>query len=53
MTMISRQVGRTTDVSRDHEYTDWADVEAFVDEFLVSARLTSVPSVAATTAPRP
>jgi menaquinone-dependent protoporphyrinogen oxidase len=47
MTMISRQVGRTTDASRDHEYTDWADVEAFVDEFLAAARLGAVPSVTA------
>jgi len=34
MRMISQQRGASTDTSRDHEYTDWEDVEAFVDEFL-------------------
>ena len=37
MRMIARQQGRPTDTSKDFEYTDWADVEAFVDEFLASA----------------
>ena len=46
MSMISRQVGRSTDTSQDHEYTDWADVEAFVDEFLAAAGSTAVASVA-------
>jgi menaquinone-dependent protoporphyrinogen oxidase len=45
MKMISRQQGRTTDTAHDHEYTDWADVEAFVDEFLTAAGSTAVPSV--------
>jgi menaquinone-dependent protoporphyrinogen oxidase len=46
MKMISRQQGRTTETATDHEYTDWADVEAFVDEFLTKAGTTAVPSVA-------
>ncbi len=46
MKMISRQQGRTTDTATDHEYTDWDDVETFVDEFLATAGLTSAPSVA-------
>ncbi|HET9978477.1 MAG TPA: flavodoxin domain-containing protein [Burkholderiaceae bacterium] len=37
MRMIARQRGRSTDTSQDHEYTDWDDVEAFVDEFLAHA----------------
>jgi menaquinone-dependent protoporphyrinogen oxidase len=37
MRMISRQYGRPTDTSKDFEYTDWNDVEAFVDEFLAAA----------------
>lgn len=46
MKLISRQQGRTTDTASDHEYTDWADVEAFVDEFLTVAGLTAVATVA-------
>lgn len=46
MKVISRAQGRTTDTAADHEYTDWADVEAFVDEFLGAAGITAVPSVA-------
>jgi menaquinone-dependent protoporphyrinogen oxidase len=46
MKMISRQQGRSTDTSHDNEYTDWVDVEAFVDEFLTAAGITAVPSVA-------
>jgi menaquinone-dependent protoporphyrinogen oxidase len=38
MRMIAKQRGASTDTSHDHEYTDWDDVEAFVDEFLVAAR---------------
>jgi menaquinone-dependent protoporphyrinogen oxidase len=39
MQMISRQQGRTTDTTHDHEYTKWDEVEAFVDEFLAAAHL--------------
>lgn len=39
MRMIARQQGHSIDTSQDHEYTDWDDVEAFVDEFLETARL--------------
>ena len=34
MKRISRKEGRSTDTSRDHEYTDWAAVEAFGNEVL-------------------
>jgi menaquinone-dependent protoporphyrinogen oxidase len=37
MRMIARHYGQTTDTSKDTEYTDWSDVEAFVDEFLAAA----------------
>jgi menaquinone-dependent protoporphyrinogen oxidase len=39
MRMIARQTGRSTDTSHDTEYTDWDDVERFVDEFLRLARI--------------
>jgi menaquinone-dependent protoporphyrinogen oxidase len=39
MRMISRQAGRPTDTSQDYEYTNWDEVEAFVDEFLAAAKL--------------
>lgn len=34
MKQISKREGGSTDTSRDHEYTDWAEVERFADEFL-------------------
>ena len=37
MRMIARHYGRPTDPSKDVEYTDWGDVESFVDEFLDAA----------------
>ena len=33
--MIASTKGASTDTSRDHEFTDWKDLEAFVDSFLV------------------
>ena len=36
MRMIAKHAGQTTDTSQDHEYTDWDDVEAFVDEFVAA-----------------
>ncbi len=35
--LIARQRGQNTDLTKDCEYTDWDDVEAFVDEFLAEA----------------
>jgi menaquinone-dependent protoporphyrinogen oxidase len=40
MRLIARQTGRSTDTSQDTEYTDWDDVERFVDEFLRLAHIT-------------
>lgn len=33
MKMIAKREGRTTDVSRDYEYTDWNAVRKFVNDF--------------------
>lgn len=44
MRLIAQQRGRSTDSSRDVEYTDWDDVEVFVDELL---RLAHVPGAGA------
>jgi menaquinone-dependent protoporphyrinogen oxidase len=37
MRMIARHHDRSADTSSDVEYTDWGDVERFVDEFLEAA----------------
>jgi menaquinone-dependent protoporphyrinogen oxidase len=47
MRMVAGQRGQATDASKDVEYSDWPDVEAFVDEFLVAAGI----SLAATASP--
>lgn len=39
MRLIAKQRGGSTDTSQDHEYTDWTDLEAFVDRFLVEAHV--------------
>ena len=44
MRRISGKTGRSTDTSRDHEYTDWAQVQAFA-ESIVSLVATPAPSV--------
>lgn len=36
----------SADLSQDHEYTDWVDVEKFVDEFLAAAGLPVAPRTA-------
>jgi menaquinone-dependent protoporphyrinogen oxidase len=33
MKRIARKVGAETDTSRDYEYTDWAALDQFIDEF--------------------
>lgn len=33
MRHMSRKAGQTTDTSRDHDFTDWAAVTAFADDF--------------------
>ena len=38
MKKASRMNGGSTDTSRDHEYTDWAQVRAFADQFADLAR---------------
>lgn len=39
MRLIARQKGQPTDTTRDYEYTNWIDVETFVDEFLAEAHI--------------
>lgn len=50
MKKASRMNGGSTDTSRDHEYTDWAQVDAFAQRFseLVSQSRRTVPEVAVT-----
>ena len=38
MVRIVRKAGGNTDTSRDYEYTDWADLRAFAEEFARSLR---------------
>jgi menaquinone-dependent protoporphyrinogen oxidase len=38
MVRIVRTAGGDTDTSRDYEYTDWADVQGFAEEFARSLR---------------
>jgi menaquinone-dependent protoporphyrinogen IX oxidase len=33
MKRISKQAGGATDTSRDHEYTDWAALDRFLDQW--------------------
>lgn len=39
MRSVQPQLAGADDTSRDHEYTDWNEVEAFVDEFLAAAQI--------------
>lgn len=36
---FSKHLGQADDTAHDHEYTDWADLDAFVDETLTAAGL--------------
>jgi len=36
---LSKHLADSGDTAHDHEYTDWNDVEAFVDEVLAAAKL--------------
>ena len=51
MRLIAKEQGRPTDTTRDYEYTNWVDVEAFVDEVLAEARIPGSPHVAAAARP--
>lgn len=42
---MAAKMGDDTDTSRDHDYTDWADVRAFAREFLASIRAGSPSGV--------
>lgn len=43
MKRISRAAGRTTDTSRDHEFTDWTRVAAFADDLVALLPATTSP----------
>jgi menaquinone-dependent protoporphyrinogen oxidase len=43
MRLISRREGGSTDTTRDHEYTDWAQVERIVEEFAALIPQPAVP----------
>jgi menaquinone-dependent protoporphyrinogen oxidase len=43
MKCIARQVGGSTDTSRDHDYTDWAALDRFVERFADEVRGTLTP----------
>ena len=42
MVRIVRKAGGDTDTSRDYEYTDWADLRAFAEEFARSLRARTI-----------
>lgn len=44
MKSIAKKEGRTTDTSKDHEYTDWHAVREFVKEFAVRIKIHPVVS---------
>jgi menaquinone-dependent protoporphyrinogen oxidase len=46
MRLIARQRGQATDTSKDTEYTNWNEVEVFVDEFLAAAGIAGAPKAA-------
>jgi len=41
MRQMARKAGGSTDVSRDHEYTDWNDLRDFADAFCAMCRVTA------------
>jgi len=45
MKRIAKREGRTTDTSRDHEYTNWDAVREFAEEFAVKIKIHPVASV--------
>jgi len=47
MRWIARSQGRPTDTTRDHEFTDWSAVRAFVEDFAASALPAPGPGAAA------
>jgi menaquinone-dependent protoporphyrinogen oxidase len=45
MKQISRKAGGATDTSRDYDYTDWAALDGFIDEFCDSIKAPSMAYV--------
>ena len=48
MKRISKSEGGSTDTSRDHEYTDWVDLDRFIIETLLSGQQADPPLPVAT-----
>ncbi len=44
MKMIAKKEGRTTDTSKDYEYTDWNAVKEFVKEFVAKMKIHPIAS---------
>jgi len=44
MKMIAKREGRTTDTSKDYEYTDWTAVREFVKDFAVRIKIHPIAS---------
>lgn len=44
MRRMAAKAGGSTDISRDHEYTDWADLREFADAFCAMCRVTDCVS---------
>jgi menaquinone-dependent protoporphyrinogen oxidase len=53
MKRISRKEGGSTDTTRDHEYTNWAEVEEFADRFADRMEQAAVGSATAPSVPQP
>jgi menaquinone-dependent protoporphyrinogen oxidase len=47
MKMIAKHTGGETDTSRDYEYTDWNEIDRFVDDFLEKHVVPAAKSVEA------
>jgi menaquinone-dependent protoporphyrinogen oxidase len=52
MKRIARKTGAETDTSRDYEYTDWAALDQFVDEFCKELPVNSVSAERAGVLPK-
>jgi menaquinone-dependent protoporphyrinogen oxidase len=53
MKRIARLEGVSTDTSRDHEYTDWAQVERFAERFAALVAPAPASSLASASVPEP
>lgn len=52
MKQIVRRSGGPTDTSRDYEFTDWASLDRFIDEFVADLTVGAMPAQAVLLGPR-